>query len=151
MQKHDLILIANSIEARLYARASEHDPLVLLATLECSAQARLKPSEQGPDRPGHGSNDSRPGGVSFAPRIDPRHKRHLQFAELLSSRIDEELSSGRYGRLAVFAASPFIGELKGRLSRAAVKALCAAVAVDLTHLPIGEVQQRVQQALHPGV
>lgn len=150
MQKHDLILIANSIEARLYTRASGRDLLVLLDSLEQDSEARRKPSEQGADHPGHGSTDNRPGGVNFAPRIDPRHKLHLQFAERLSKRIDQELSGGRCGRIAVFACNPFLGELKSRLSHGATKALGTALDVDLTHLPIGELQQRVRQALPPG-
>lgn len=149
MQKHDLILIANSIEARLYTRAPGHALLVPLDSLAQDSEARRKPSEQGPDRPGHGSKDNRPGGVNFAPRIDPRHKLHLQFADRLSRRIDQELSGGRCGRIAVFAGSPFLGELKSRLSHGATKALGIALDVDLTHLPIGELQQRVREALPP--
>lgn len=144
--KADLILIANASEARLFVRASDQEPLVPLATLEHSA-SRRKGSQLGIDRAGHGSNDSRPSGVSFAPRLDPKRKQHLQFADELSQRIDEELAAGRCGRVALFASCPFIGELKGRLSPAARKALRAAVDVDLTALPLEELERRLPHEL----
>lgn len=144
--KAELILIANASEARLFTRASDEEPLVPLVRLEHGG-SRRKSSQLGDDRPGHASNDSRPGGVSFAPRIDPRRKQHLQFAEELSQRIDEELAAGRCDRVALFASCPFVGELKGRLSPAARKALRAAVDVDLTALPLEEVERRLPHAL----
>lgn len=144
--KADLILVANASEARLFCRASDNEPLVPLTTLEHN-RSRRKNRELGGERAGHGSSDYRPGGVSFAPRIDPKRKQHLLFADELAKRVDEELASGRCSRVALFASCPFIGELRRRLSPAARKVLHAVVEMDLTSLPLDEVERRVGQEL----
>lgn len=146
--KPELILIANSTEARLFTRHSENDPLLPLATLE-QPEGRLKSTELGDDRLGHGSNDSRPGGVSFTPRVAPKRKKHLQFARLLAQRIDEAMAGGACGRVTLFASCPFLGELKGELSPAAKKALHAAIDLDLTSFGLSELEQRIDQELAP--
>lgn len=144
--KSELIVVADSSEARLFTRDSDRDPLVPLATL-LHPQSRQKPSELGGGRPGHGSSDSHPGGVNFEPRIDPRRKQHMAFAHELSQRIDALLAEGRHDRLTLFAASPFIGELKGQLRPASRKALRAAVDLDLMSLGSRELEQRMVVAL----
>lgn len=144
--KPELIVIASATKARLISRASEAEPLVALETLE-AADAHSRPSDTGADRPGHGSHDSHRAGVSFAPRMDPRRKRQLAFAEQLSQRIDEMLSSG-HGHLSVFSACPFLGALKSRLSPSARKALRHCVDSDLTHLDLGEIERRVDALSH---
>jgi protein required for attachment to host cells len=144
--KPELILIAKSSEARLFLRSSDQEPLVPLAELTHSG-SRQKISQLVDDRAGHGSSDRRPGGVSFAGRIDPKRKQHLQFADELCERIDAELAAGHCDRVAVFASCPFIGELKSRLSASARKALHAAVDADLTALPLEELERRVAEEL----
>lgn len=142
----ELILIANATEARFFTRKSDRDPLVFMETLQ-HPEGRLKPSELGEDRPGHGSSDQRPGGVSFTPRTDPRHKVRMQFAHRLADRIDELMAEGRTASIVLFASSPFLGELKAELSPAAQKALRATADVDLTSVPVGELRARLKEEL----
>lgn len=141
-----LILIANATEARFFTRKSETDPLVFMETLQ-HPEGRVKPSELGDDRPGHGSSDQRPGGVSFTPRTDPRRKMHMQFARRLADRVDELLAEDRSTGIELFASSPFLGELKAELSPAAQKVLRVTVDVDLTSVPVGELGARMKEAL----
>lgn len=143
--KPDLILIANSRIARLFTRASADEPLVPLATLD-QPDAHLKPSEAGGDRPGHGSSDSRPGGVAFEPRLDPQRKSDLKFAHAVSHRVDEALAGG-CGRLVLFASNPFLGELKSVLSEGAARHLASAINLDLTSFGLDEVEHRIASAL----
>jgi hypothetical protein len=144
--KPDLILVADATEARLYTRAMEGAPLQPLQAFEHPA-GRRRSAELGDARPGHGSSDTRPGGVSFPPRLDPRKKEHQHFAHELAHAVDAALPG--CGRLAVFAGSPFLGELKAALGPAAHKALAAAVDVDLTAFEIHELAQRIERALPP--
>lgn len=144
--KSELIVVADSSEARLFTHESDRDPLVPLVTLH-HPQSRQKPSGLGAERPGHGSSDSHPGGVNFEPRIDPRRKQHLAFAHELSRRIDALLAEGRHDRLTLFASRPLIGELKGQLGAASRKALRAAVDLDLMSLGSRELEQRMVAAL----
>lgn len=145
--KAELTLVANAGEAHFFARESRHDPLMPLAMLKHD-DSRSRGTELGTDRPGHGSSDRRPGGVTFEPRMDRRRKQHLIFASEIARRLDEELASGRYASVVLFASCPFIGELKGRLSPAAKRSLSAAVELDLTSFPVDELERRVGEALH---
>lgn len=145
--KAELTLVANASEAHLFSRASRRDPLLPVAMLKHEA-SRARGTELGSDRAGHGSSDRRPGGVAFEPRMDRRRKQHLQFANEIARRIDDELGSGRYDSVVLFASCPFIGELKSRLSPAAQRSLSAAIELDLTSFAVDELEHRVDEALH---
>lgn len=143
----ELLVIANATHARFFSRQSDHDPLVPLDTVE-AADARLKSSELADDRLGHGRQDSRPGGVSFTPRIDPRRKKQLAFAHELAHRIDDSLAQPGVTRVSIFSSCPFLGALKSQLSPKAKKALRSCVDSDLTHLDVTEIERRVDQLAH---
>lgn len=148
--KPRLFLIANATEARLFSRASDHEPLVPLATFD-DAPGRRKGGELAADRPGHGSSDHRPGGVAFEARVDPRRKRHLQFAQHVSGRVEEALAGGSYGAFVLVASCPFLGEVKGSLGHAARRALEHAIDLDLTSYGLSELEQRLDHALRAEV
>ncbi len=144
--KPDLVLIASASQARLFARPSPDGDLQPLSSF-AHPEGRLKASALGDDRPGHGASDERPGGVSFTPREDLHKKERVRFARELADRLDESLRTGTYGRIAVFAGSPFLGELKKELSPAAGKALQAAIDLDLSAFEGRELAHRVQAEL----
>ena len=144
--KNEWILVANASVARLFSRESDKGPLLPLHSFE-HAESRLKASELADDRLVHDSNDWRPGGVSFEPRMDPRRKQHLKFARELAQRLDQGLTGGDCGRITLYASSPFLGELKGQLSPAAKKVLRAAVVVDLTSYGLRELEERIAHEL----
>lgn len=145
--KHEWIVLANASVARLFSRESDRHPLVPLVTLEHAASHR-KTSDLADDRMGHGSADSRPGGVSFEPRTGALKKEHAQFARELAQRLADGLASGACDRISLYASSPFLGELKAQLSPAAAKALRAAFDVDLTSYQHGELERRIAHEMH---
>ncbi len=144
----ELVLIANSRLARLFSRDADNGTLVPLATLE-QPDAHVKPSATGGSRPGHGSSDSRPGGVAFEPRLDPQRKADLQFAHAVAARLDQVLAERPAAHVGLFASNPFLGELRGVLSERASRRLAAAVNLDLTSYGLDEVEHRVAKALAP--
>lgn len=146
--KAELILIANAATARLFSHDPADGSWQTLASLE-HPSSRRKASELGDSRSGHGSADTRPGGIAFDPRLDAKHKEQLHFADELAQRVEEELAGGRFGHFVLFSSSPFLGEFKQRLGPQAAKALQAAVDADLTAFPLDEVRRRVDAALHP--
>jgi hypothetical protein len=90
---------------------------------------------------------SRPGGVDFAPRLNPLRKKHQEFARLLSQRVDTALSEGRFGRVVLFSSCPFLGVLKAQLSPLAKKSSHDTYDVDLTAFENHELAQRVNNEL----
>lgn len=144
--KPDLVLFANSTEARLFARHPVRAHLDPLAELH-EGHGHAKAGALGHDRPGHGSLDHGASGVAFAPRMDPKRKRHLAFAHELAERLEELLAAGTYERLAVFAGCPFRAELESQLGRRARASLSASVDLDLTGFGVHELEQRVDAHL----
>lgn len=142
--KPELVVAASAGQARLFLRASAHEPLVPLATLEY-AEARRHGSAR-EQAAGHAVSDHHSGGVALTPRMDPKRKRHIEFARRVSHRIDEELARSSCTRVLVFAACPFVGVLEGQLAPAARK-VTQTVDVDLTAFDVAEVGRRVTQAL----
>lgn len=144
--KPELIVTANAAHARLFLRDGEGQPLRPLTTLEHAA-SRRKASELVDDRLGHDSMDRRPGGVSHAPRTDPRRKERAHFADELAAHINGLLQDGDCSRVVVLASDPFLGELRARLSDDARHALRAALPLDYTALDVGELERRLPQVL----
>lgn len=144
--KQDLILIANATQARLcrHEAGSAHLEILLDAR---DPEGRMKASELADDHLGHAAADQRPGGTSFAPRQDPRRKRHLAFARLLVEQVEQHLERGSYDQFVLFASNPFLGALKDLLGPHASKSLRTAIDLDLTRSPLAELQERVKQAL----
>ena len=141
-----LIVIANAVQARLYTRAREHEPLVALPSLT-HPEGHLKASALGDDRAGHGGADVGRHGTTFGKRLDPHRKEHLHFAGEVARRIDALIAQGACGALTLLAASPFLGELMAALGTHALERLTRAVDIDLTHFGLPEIEQRLA-AMH---
>jgi protein required for attachment to host cells len=140
------ILVADAASARFFRRDSDADPLVPLETIAHEA-SRQKPSALGDDRLGHGSRDRNPGGVSFAPRTDPKHREQEHFARQLAHRFAQAVERGECRRISIYAPAHFLGELKAALGQAASKALRVAIDVDLTRYGLDELERRIAHAL----
>lgn len=144
--KQDLILIANATRARLCHHEDGAAQLAVLSEAQ-DPEGRMKAGELAGDHLGHVAADQRPGGTSFAPRLDPRRKQHLAFARLLAAQVEQHLQQGHYREFLLFASSPFLGEMKEQLGPRAKRALRAAVDLDLTSCPLDELEPRVDQAV----
>ncbi len=143
--KPRLVVIANATEARLLSRASRAEPLVELASF-VDALGRSHGSELMPDRPGHGSSDHRPGGIAFEPRLDPRRKRHQQFAHRLADAIESALNASSYASLVLVVSSPFLGDLRHALGAYARRLPAHSFDLDLTSCSLKELEQRIDPA-----
>jgi protein required for attachment to host cells len=127
----ELIVVANSNEARFFRRDTGRDPFVPLETLKAGAP----PVVQRPHR------------TSLAPHTDPKRKRHQLFAHALSQHIDALMQREACSRLLMLAACPFLGEVRRSLSPPAQHALRAILDLDLTHFGLDEIESRVRQAV----
>ena len=139
------ILLANSTRARLLQR-DDDGPIVLLRSYTHS-QGRARVLELVDDRAGHGNADHSYGGTSYQPRTDPKRKEHARFARELAEELEKHAQAGSFESLAVFASSPFLGELKAHLGSATHRVLTAARDVDLTSVGVVELGRRIAYEL----
>jgi protein required for attachment to host cells len=138
------LLVANAARARCFERDPENNALRELADFVHPA-SRLEAAALGRDRGGlvHKSAAS----TQFAPHTDPKRKEHASFAHELAEHLDEGALAHRYAALVIVASNPFLGELRTQLGAAARRLVSASVALDLTSLRGGDLEERVARAL----
>ena len=143
----DLILIANAAHARLFKQA-RGEPLELLESFE-HPQSRIKAGLLADAPAGRGKSDRSSSGAGYPPRMDAKHKEHLRFARELAGALERQVQQGRFGALALFASSPFLGGLKAELADAVQRILHSTHDVDLTSVGMAELGPRIKQELAP--
>ena len=109
--------------------------------------SRQRSSVLGDDKAGRELSGHGFGGAAFEPHIDAQHKEHLEFARELGERLERGAQEGRCESIALFASSPFLGELKQALGPGAQRLLAGAHDVDLTAVGLAELQQRIRHEL----
>jgi protein required for attachment to host cells len=124
--KPEWILIANATHARLLQR-EQGGSLVVIHSFE-HPQGRTKTSF---------------GGASYPPRLEAKDKEHLRFARELAKYLEHQAQQGNFHSLALFASSPFLGEVKAQLGKATARLLTATHDIDLTSVGLVELDQRV--------
>lgn len=139
------ILIANATYARLLQQ-ERGAPMVILKSFTHS-QGRSKISELAHDRAGHENTDRSFGGTTYQPRIDAKRKEHQRFAHELADHLERQAQLGSFESLAVFASSPFLGELKAELGPASTRLLSGTHDVDLTSVGPAELERRIAHEL----
>ena len=138
-------LIANSSSARLLEQQAPGKP-VLLQSFE-HPQSRQRSATLGDDRPGWSMGRDHRGGTPQSPHETPQDKERSHFATELARYLDKQALEGRFEALTLFAPPEFLGELRGHLGDIAARRVQASRPLDLTHLGLTELVQRVEQEL----
>ena len=140
--KSDWVVIANAGNARILQDQGDA-ALTVLRTFQHPA-SRSKGSELVSDKAGVEKSDGAlGGGAAFQPRTDPRQKEHMVFARELGDYLEHEAKQNAFRSLAVFASSPFLGELKAQLGPATQRLLGSTHDLDLTSFGLAELERRV--------
>lgn len=143
--KPDWILIANASRARLLRR-EDRGRYTELRSFEHPA-SRLRSSVLGDDERGREAADGSFGAAAYEPRIDAQRKEHLRFAAELAGFLETAAQQGLFGSVQVFAASPFLGELKAQLGDATRRVLAGSHDLDLSAVGPAEIGPRIERAL----
>lgn len=146
MAQRDWVLIANATRASVYERAAGGQ-LRLVRSFE-HMLSRERSAQLGDDKAGREVNPSGFGGAAFEPRADLHRKERQRFANELAAFLDQEAQADTFASIAIFAADPFLGELRRELRPACMRRLSTAQGPDLTHVGIAELPKRIGKALH---
>lgn len=144
------LIVANATRARVLQEPDPQAPgparYVHCADL-VHTESRLKGVDLASDRPGHmpgsGFGPSGSAGAAYPPRTDPREREHDRFAQQVAGTINAAVADGRCAGLVLVASNPFLGHLKGHLSRQAAKLLLRTVPSDYTALTEDELARRL--------
>jgi protein required for attachment to host cells len=131
-------VVADASRARILSRMPGR-PLQLVHVME-HPESRLKSSELGDDRRGRELSGRGFGGSAFEARTDAHTREHLKFAQQLARYVEHEARANAFASFEIFAASPFLGELKKELGGVSEERLAATHDVDLTHLSLVQLE-----------
>jgi protein required for attachment to host cells len=145
MPKPLWILVANASVARCFERASPNASLVLVANYQ-HPESRSHVRDLQTDRGGRTQKDDA-GRTSFVPRTEPKERERAEFAREIARALEAGVVEHRCSGIALFASSPFLGELQANLTDGARKLVHASHALDLTSFEGRELEQRVTRAL----
>ena len=143
--KPEWILIANATHARLLSH-DRGSPMVEIKSFE-HPQGRSKVSELTDDKMGRENTDQGMGGTAYQPRMDARHKESVRFARELADYLEPYAQQDAFRSLAIFASSPFLGELQSELGPATTRLLTYLQDLDLTSFGLSEVERRIAQEM----
>jgi protein required for attachment to host cells len=132
-------LTANASVARLFERTSLLAPLIELADW-MHPEGSMLASELENAPLGH----SMGGRAGLAPRLDLKHRERLEFAHELALWLREAVLAHRVHELVLFASDPFMGELLAQLDPGVQKIISLKHSLDLTSLPVHELERKVR-------
>ena len=131
MQKLTWLVIANSVEAKIYHITKQEHTLVKTLTHE---QGRLKSSELTADKQGAYKSGSSVHG-QFAPHTDPHEEEHIVFARELAHFLEHSHQQNEYKELILCAAPHFHGLVNKALNKGVHSSIVKSIEKDYIPLP----------------
>lgn len=146
------ILVANGHRARFLQHDRSDGVLVERAGFIYPAATVTHSSAAHPHgKEGRGHGSAAHGGAQFEPQTTGANKAYSRFARQLADYLNREVDAQRCDRVALIATAPMLGALRPLLSPLAREKLLGSVDSDFTLYQGRDLQQRVQEALGPGV
>lgn len=134
------IVVANGSRARVLQRDGQGEPLVEVRDWVHPATRQHRQDLQG----GHRQSGMR-GRSGLAERQPVKDRERGSFAHEICQWLTQAVNTHQVERIALFSSNPFLGELVGHGQGHLHKHLCATHAVDLTSLPLEQLEQRLRQ------
>lgn len=137
------IAIADGSRARIVVRREEGSGFDIVSEMS-SAEANVPSREIWADRPGRTQESGYSGRHAVEPRHDPHQERKAAFIRGFAAQLNEAAEQERFDELILFAAPRSLAELRGSLEEGTQRKLKAAVAKDLTKLPLSELARHLE-------
>lgn len=137
MTKPDWTLIANSTRARLLQQEPGAPMVILESFIHPASHSR--PRDAAGDRAGLPA--SRTGGAAASLGL-PRPEL-TEFARELGHLLEQEAQLDHFRTLAIFASSPFLGQIVDQLGRCTQRRLSGVHEMDLTGCTVSEIEERI--------
>jgi protein required for attachment to host cells len=137
------IAIADGSRARIVARREEGSGFDIVSEMS-SAEANVPSREIWADRPGRTQESGYSGRHAIEPRHDPHQERKAAFIRGFAAQLNEAAEQERFDELILFAPPRSLAELRGSLEERTRRKLKAAVAKDLTKLPLSDLPRHLE-------
>lgn len=141
------ILVADQAEALFYDLPSlEAVPHEVLRISDPAAH--LHDRDLVSDRPGRAYESVGGARHAIEREADPRQRAAERFARRIARRLDESRRKGEFERLIVVAGPPFLGMLRGAMSRPTRSLVAHEIRKDLVHGPVGVLREHLAAVSH---
>ncbi len=107
-----------------------------------------KTSDQGANRPGR-MNDTGPGQMSAVEDADWHELEKERFADDLADLLYKRGHNGGFEKIVLVAAPQTLGHLRKKLHKEVEAKVIGEIPKDLTHLPIDQIEKRLQEEFAP--
>ncbi len=141
------VLIADSEKALLLENMGDEQDYNLEVRRK-DLQENPRNSEQGTDRPGR-MQDVGVQQMSAMENADWHELEKERFADDLAELLYKRGHNGGFDRIVLVAAPQTLGHLRKKLHKEVEAKVVGEVAKDLTHLPIDEIEKRLQEEFAP--
>jgi protein required for attachment to host cells len=139
------IVVADQAEAIFYDAASLRARPVEVGRIS-DPVAHLHNRDMMSDRPGRSYESVGGQRHAIARENDPRRREALRFAKRISRRLDEARRKGEFDELVVVAGPPFLGMMRGELSRPTRQRVVHEIHKDLVHSPVESLQGHMPES-----
>ncbi len=141
MDKVDWIVVANGSQAKILEKShSEATDWTEVERL-IYPDIRVHGNKIDGDARGHTISGRR----GLAPRQELKEYHHHKFCKLISEKLKEGALSSRVKKITIFASAQVLGELLNQIEDAAKKLISQTHAIDLTALPLHDLNKRFRQ------
>jgi protein required for attachment to host cells len=139
------IVVADQAEAIFYDTASLQAQPQEVAHIS-DPVAHLHDRDLVSDRPGRSYESVGGQRHAIERENDPRYLEAVRFAKRISRRLDEARRKGEFDELIVVAGPPFLGLMRGELSRPTRQRVVHEIRKDLVHSPVESLRRHLPQS-----
>jgi protein required for attachment to host cells len=139
MKKPVWILVANASNAKILEKSADKASVPSEVMSLDHPESRMHGCELSSHPPGH----SPVGRTVLASRSDPVDREHAKFAKQVANVLEQAALENRFGSLALFAPSHFLGLVRDRLSVKLQKSIVDSHAVDITSLDTATLNHKI--------
>lgn len=141
-----MIVVANSVHARIFTTDSAKSPWVEVETM-AHPEGRLHDRDLTSDLPGKNRATVGSAGHAYQDKTDPKGHERSDFAKRVAAHIDEALKDNQSSDLIVIAEPAFLGELRAHYSAATKERVALELDKNLTQHSSAEIRQHLPEYL----
>jgi protein required for attachment to host cells len=139
------IVVADQAEAIFYDAASLRARPIEVGRIS-DPVAHLHNRDLMSDRPGRSYESVGGQRHAIAREDDPRRREAVRFAKRISRRLDDARRKDEFDELVVVAGPPFLGMMRGELSRPTRQRVVHEIHKDLVHSPVESLQRHMPES-----
>jgi len=141
-----MIIVADSVVARIFTAETTRSPLVEINTLTHS-EGRLHDRDLTSDLSGKAAGSSGAGGHAYTPSTDPKAFELRDFVKQIANYVESARKANQVSSLLLVAAPTMLGELRNNLSDESKKLIVFSLGKHMTDQRAADVRSHLSDYL----